>query len=166
VAPASGAYRTRVGFWVNCLSWAQPASIADDPPANESLPIGCSAFCIAQQGGERFSPQSNNDKHQVSLNSINRPGFVNAHGVHFAMLHDNTSIRILITRNALQGEGSAIKEDAYLSRFNSFRDVYEIVAKQKFETENFKGSMAITLGDLMRFGGESRRPPSRREIAA
>jgi Protein of unknown function (DUF1488) len=65
----------------------------------------------------------------MALNSIVRPGHVNMQGVHFAMLDGNTSIRILVTRAALQGEGSPLQERAYLARFEAYRDVYETVAR-------------------------------------
>jgi hypothetical protein len=36
-----------------------------------------------------------------------------------------TTTRVVLTRAALQGEGSALDEEAFLARFDAYRDVYE-----------------------------------------
>jgi Protein of unknown function (DUF1488) len=94
----------------------------------------------------------------MPLASAHRPGVLNAQGVHFAMLDGNTTIRVLVTRVALQGGSSTLEGDALLSRFEAYRDAYEIVANYKFENGEFKGSIAITLEDLAKFLGETRQP--------
>jgi Protein of unknown function (DUF1488) len=96
----------------------------------------------------------------MALDSVKRPGYANAQGVHFAMLAGNATIRVLVTRAALQGGTSALQENFFLIRFNAYRDVYEIAAKQKFETGDFKGSMTISMRDLesTRSKGSFRRP--------
>jgi Protein of unknown function (DUF1488) len=101
----------------------------------------------------------------MALETLRRPTYVNAQGVHFAMLHGATTIRIIVTRATLQGEGSTLEENAFLTRFDAYRDVYEIVAKRKFKTGDFKGSMAITPDDLAEFMSERPRDPLPKEVA-
>jgi hypothetical protein len=73
---------------------------------------------------------------------------------------------VIVTRAALQGEGSPLDENAFLVRFDAYRDVYEIVAKQKFESGVFRGSMVITLDDLVKFAGERQQAPTTQALAA
>jgi Protein of unknown function (DUF1488) len=102
----------------------------------------------------------------MALISVNRPGYANAQGVHFVMLDGVTTIRILIARKTLQGGGPTLEETGFLARFDVYRDAYEIVAKQKFESGDFKGSMTITLDDLVKFVGERRQEPAAQAVAA
>jgi Protein of unknown function (DUF1488) len=102
----------------------------------------------------------------MALVSANLPGHANAQGVHFAMLNGVTTIRVLVTSAALQGGNCALGADAYLARFETYRSVYQIVAKQKFESADFKGSMSITLNDLVKFAGEQQLDTARHALAA
>jgi Protein of unknown function (DUF1488) len=101
----------------------------------------------------------------MPLTSAQRPCILNAQGVHFAMIHGYTTIRVLVTRVALQGGNDTLSDHALLSRFEAYRDAYEIVANFKFAGGDFKGSIAITLDDLAKFISEMRQPP-REAIAA
>lgn len=102
----------------------------------------------------------------MPLKPVNRPGYENMQGVHFAMMHDDVSLRVLITRAALQGDGSPLSQGGCLARFETYRDVYETVAREKFETARCRGSMTITLDDLGKFLTERRHEsPSQRRAA-
>ena len=93
----------------------------------------------------------------MPLKSVSRPGYENIQGVHFAMMYDDVSLRVRITRAALQGDGSSLSEGGYLAGFETYRDVYETVAREKFEAARCRGSMTITLDDLGKFLDERRR---------
>jgi hypothetical protein len=50
-----------------------------------------------------------------------------------------------------QGEGAPLVEGQYMAGFKAFRDVYEAVARAKFETGSFKASMTIELSDIAQY---------------
>jgi Protein of unknown function (DUF1488) len=102
----------------------------------------------------------------MALVSTNLPGHANAQGVHFAMLDGVTTIRVIVTRAALQGGKLALHAEAFLTQFTTYRAVYEVVATQKFEGGDFKGSMSITLDDLAKFAGKRQQDPTRHSRAA
>ena len=93
----------------------------------------------------------------MSLDHIALPGFGDRRGVHFPMMNGNAPVRVFVTRAALQGEGPQLEEAQYLARFNAFRDVYEAVARRKFDTGGFKASMTIDLADLAEYLSGRRR---------
>jgi hypothetical protein len=93
----------------------------------------------------------------MSLDHTALPGFADRRGVHFPMMHGNAPVRVFITRAALQGEGPQLEETQYIARFNAFRDVYEAVAKAKYDAGGIKASMTIDLADLARYLGERQR---------
>jgi hypothetical protein len=110
------------------------------------------------KAGERRRQSMTGQKGMI-LRSAHRPGLLNAQGMHFAMLHGDVTIRVLVNRVALQGGGPTLEEPALLARFETYRDGYEIVARQKFENGDFNGSMAITLDDLVNFINDMRQTP-------
>jgi hypothetical protein len=87
----------------------------------------------------------------MPLDHITLPGFEDGRGVHFPMMNGNTHIRVFVPRAALQSEGAALAEGQYMGRFKAFRDVYEAVAREKFETGEFKASMTIELADIAKY---------------
>jgi Protein of unknown function (DUF1488) len=87
----------------------------------------------------------------MSLDHIALPGFEDGRGVHFPMMNGDMPVRVFVPRAALQGEGSTLAEGQYMARFKAFRDVYEAVARGKFETGQFKASMTIELADIAKY---------------
>jgi hypothetical protein len=87
----------------------------------------------------------------MSLDHIALPGFEDGRGVHFPMMNGNVTVRVFVPRAALQGEGSPLAEGQYIARFKAFRDVYEAVARAKFETRKFQASMTIELADIAQY---------------
>lgn len=85
---------------------------------------------------------------RVSLDPIALPGRETKLGVHFAMMNGDSPVHILVTRAAIQGQEPPLSDGLYMARFIAFRDVYEAVAKQKFDAGVFKASMTIELGDI------------------
>jgi hypothetical protein len=67
------------------------------------------------------------------------------------MMNGNVSVRVFVPRAALQGEGAPLAEGQCMARFKAFRDVYEAVARAKFESGRFKASMAIELSDIAQY---------------
>jgi hypothetical protein len=84
----------------------------------------------------------------MPLDHIALPGLEDGRGVHFPMMNGNAPVRVFVSRAALQGEGAPLAEGQYMARFKEFRDVYEAVARGKFESGRFKASMAIELSDI------------------
>jgi Protein of unknown function (DUF1488) len=87
----------------------------------------------------------------MPLDHIALPGFEDGRGVHFPMMNGNAPVRVFVPRVALQGEGAPLAEGQYMARFKAFRDVYEAVARAKFETGNFKAPMTIELVDIAHY---------------
>jgi hypothetical protein len=87
----------------------------------------------------------------MPLDAINLPGLEDGRGVHFPMMNGNMPVRVFVPRVALQGEGATLAENQFMARFKAFRDVYEAIAREKFETGRFKASMTIELADLAKY---------------
>ena len=56
-----------------------------------------------------------------------------------------------VPRAALQGGGAPLAEGQYMAHFKAFRDVYEAVARTKFETGKFTASLTIELADIAQY---------------
>jgi Protein of unknown function (DUF1488) len=65
------------------------------------------------------------------LDPIALPGFGDSRDVHFSMMTGNVSVRVFVTRAALQGEGTLLAEGQYMARFKAFREVYEAVERER-----------------------------------
>jgi hypothetical protein len=65
----------------------------------------------------------------MPLDHIALPGFEDGRGVHFPMMNGIMPVRVFVPRAALHGEGAPLAEGQYMTRFTSFRDVYEAVAR-------------------------------------
>jgi hypothetical protein len=87
----------------------------------------------------------------MSLDHTALPGFEDGRGVHFPMMNGNAPVRVFVPRAALQGEGAPLAEEQYMARFKAFRDVYEAIAREKFDTGQFKASMTIELADIAQY---------------
>jgi hypothetical protein len=87
----------------------------------------------------------------MPLEYIALPGFEDGRGVHFPMMNGNAPVRVFVSRLALQGEGAPLEEGQYMARFKAFRDVYEAVARAKFETGLFKATMSIEIADIAQY---------------
>jgi Protein of unknown function (DUF1488) len=92
------------------------------------------------------SPEPN-----MPLDHIALPGFEDRRGVHFPMMNGNMPVRVFVPRRALQGEGAPLAEGQYMARFKAFRDVYEAVARAKYETGVFKATATIELADIAQY---------------
>jgi hypothetical protein len=87
----------------------------------------------------------------MALDPVNLPGLEDDRGVHFAMRNGSRSVRVLVTREALQGEGKPLTAGEYIARFKTFRDVYEAIAKEKFDESQRQPSMKIELADFAQY---------------
>ena len=88
---------------------------------------------------------------RMPLEHIALPGIEDGRGVHFPMMNGNTPVRVFLPRVTLQGEGAALGEGQYMARVDAFRDVYEAVARTKFETGRFKASLTLELTDIAQY---------------
>ena len=88
----------------------------------------------------------------VPLDHVDRPGYENRQGVHFPMMHNDTIIRILVTREVLQGVASSLPGDGSdIARFEAHRKEFEAIASDKFDHGQFKGTMKIARDDVLKF---------------
>jgi Protein of unknown function (DUF1488) len=87
----------------------------------------------------------------MPLDHIALRGFDDGPGVHFPRMNGNAPVRVFVPRVALQGEGAPLAEGQYMARFKEFRDVYEAVARAKFEAGSFKATMTIELADIAQY---------------
>jgi len=80
----------------------------------------------------------------MPLSSVHRPGIETPTGIHFGMMHDGTSLRILVTREVLQtiASGSADKTSLNAS-FDLYRRQFEAIASNMFDCGE-KGPIKIT----------------------
>jgi hypothetical protein len=88
----------------------------------------------------------------MPLEHVDRPGHENLEGVHFPMMHDAMSVRVLVIRKVLQDLRSGRPEEsAYLARFEAFRREFEAIASDKFDHGPCKGKIEITSSDMVKF---------------
>jgi hypothetical protein len=77
------------------------------------------------------------------------------------MMNGNTPAPVFVSRMPLQSEGAPLGHGQYIARLQAFRDVYEAVARTKFESGQFKASMKIELSDIAQYpGGRQSCPKS------
>ena len=85
----------------------------------------------------------------MPLSRINRPGIETRQGMHFAMMHDNMSIRVLVTRELLQSiAGFDASASACMQKFEYYRREFEAIASDKFDRGE-KGALRIAPSDLL-----------------
>jgi hypothetical protein len=92
----------------------------------------------------------------LALAHVNSSGYENEQGVHFAMMHNHTIVRILAIRAATQGSGRAPEDGRYLARFDAAREFFEMLAREKFDPARPLAKIRITKEDLL---GEGHRGP-------
>jgi hypothetical protein len=90
----------------------------------------------------------------MGLNSMRRRGIETARGVHFAMMHDATSVRVLVAKEVLQSL-AAKGPLSLMAKFELHRKEFEAIASDKFDRGN-KGPLEITGSDVLKFAAEKR----------
>jgi Protein of unknown function (DUF1488) len=85
----------------------------------------------------------------MPLDHVDRPGYEDKQGVHFPMMHNVTSVRVLVTRKAIQGASPSPEDGDYLARFEANRELFEIIARDKFEPDEPTAKITITPDDLL-----------------
>ena len=71
------------------------------------------------------------------------------------MLHADTIIRILVSREVLRGaESSPPGDGGDMARFEAHRMEFEAIASDKFDHGQFRGMMKITRADVLKFVAE------------
>ena len=88
----------------------------------------------------------------MPLEHVDRPGHENALGVHFPMMNDTTTVRVLVVRRVLQDmKSSPPGEGGFLNRFETFRREFEAIASDKFDDSRGGGKIEITSSDMVKF---------------
>ena len=88
----------------------------------------------------------------MPLEHVDRPGHENALGVHFPMMNEATTVRVLVARRVLQDmKGSDSFEGGYLARFEEFRREFEAIASDKFDDGHISGKIEIASSDMVKF---------------
>jgi hypothetical protein len=86
----------------------------------------------------------------MPLDHIALPGFEDGRGVHFPMMNGNMPVRVFVPRAPL-GEGQS------MARFNESRDIYDPVARGKYETGKFIATMTIELAEIAQYSSGRQR---------
>ena len=96
---------------------------------------------------------------RMPLSHVDRFGIETPTGIHFGMMHDGTSIRVLVIREVLQtiAGGSAAKRNL-MGIFDLYRREFEAIASGKFDRGE-KGPIKITKSDILKFAAEKQAPP-------
>jgi hypothetical protein len=84
-----------------------------------------------------------------TLTHVGSSAYENEQGVHFPMMNGNMSVRVLVARSALQGEGRPPADGIYLRRFEAARAFFEILAREKFDPDHPTARVTITEADLL-----------------
>ena len=84
----------------------------------------------------------------VTLLHVERPGIEDRMGVHFPMTYCDRSVRVLVTRLALAGNRPPLNE-SYLARFEKDRELFETVAREKFNPDWPTTKITITQDDML-----------------
>ena len=90
----------------------------------------------------------------MPLNRVSRPGIENRQGVHFPMMHNDISVRVVVTREVLQSiAGTATPQTSYMAKFEFYRREFEAIASDKFDRGE-RGALKITPSDFLQFTAE------------
>lgn len=66
------------------------------------------------------------------------------------MMDGDRSVRVLVTREAMAGKNAGPADGSYLARFVASRDLYEFVAREKFDPKRPAAKIEITYDDVLR----------------
>jgi hypothetical protein len=92
----------------------------------------------------------------MPLTPINRPGIETNAGVHFVMMGDFKTIRVVISRRVLRGAaGSAAPQDNYMATFEIHRKEFEAIASDLFDRGQ-RGPIRVTASDILDFAAYRR----------
>ncbi|HYC26032.1 MAG TPA: hypothetical protein VEC58_08340 [Roseiarcus sp.] len=86
----------------------------------------------------------------MPLTHVDRPGLETPQGVHFPMMDGDRSVRVLVTCEAMAGKSVGAADGSYLARFVASRDLYEFVAREKFDPKRPVAKIEITYEDVLR----------------
>jgi Protein of unknown function (DUF1488) len=86
----------------------------------------------------------------MPLAHVDRPGLETPQGVHFPMMDGDRSVRVLVTCEAMAGKNAGPADGSYLARFVASRDLYEFVAREKFDPKRPVAKIEITYEDVLR----------------
>jgi hypothetical protein len=92
----------------------------------------------------------------MPLTPVQRPGIESPAGVHFGMMDDGTSIRVVVTREVLQTlAGGSMDKASLLTKFDFYRRQFEAIASDKFDRGG-NGPIKVTRADVIKFVADSR----------
>jgi hypothetical protein len=93
----------------------------------------------------------------MPLTHVNSSGYENEQGMHFPMMHNNTIVRVVVTRAAIQGGGRPPEDGRYLARFEAAREFFEMLARELFDPSRPTAKITIAPEDLLGKVIESRK---------
>jgi hypothetical protein len=82
----------------------------------------------------------------MALDRLNRPGFEDKRGVHFAMKHVHKTVRVFVARAAIKGAAST---GDLMPEFEANRSFYEFLASEMFDPTRPLVRLVITPNDLL-----------------
>jgi hypothetical protein len=92
--------------------------------------------------------QETSPSKRLTLRHVDRPGYETDQGVHFPMMCGDRTVRVFVIRAAILGRatdpgGSCAK------RFEDGRQLFEILAREKFDASSPRPSITVTKEDLL-----------------
>jgi Protein of unknown function (DUF1488) len=92
--------------------------------------------------------QETSPSKRLTLEHVDRPGYETDQGIHFAMMCGDRTVRVFVTRAAILGRatdpgGSCSK------RFEDGRQLFEILAREKYDASSSRPSITVTKDDLL-----------------
>jgi len=75
------------------------------------------------------------------------------------MMHEGTSIRVLVTQEVLQSIAEeTLDKSRLLAKFDLYRRQFEAIASDKYDRGQ-KGPIRVTKSDILKFAAERQAPP-------
>jgi hypothetical protein len=91
----------------------------------------------------------------MHLSRVNRPGFETAQGVHFPMMNDAVSVRVVVSSEVLRTMTGSATARGLTVGFDTYRREFEAIARAKY-ARGERGPLRINASDILQFAAEQR----------
>jgi hypothetical protein len=87
----------------------------------------------------------------LPLAHVGHTALETAKGVQFPMMRDNKSVRVIVSREILDGINNRGERTDAVTKFAPFRKIFESVASYKYDHGHSKGPITIVSEDLKNY---------------
>jgi hypothetical protein len=87
------------------------------------------------------------------LSRVNCPGIATAQGVHFPMMNDAISVRVVVSGELIRTISGAVSAPDLTTGFEAYRREFEAIASAKF-ARGERGPLRINASDILQFAAE------------